>query len=187
MSERAPSARFESVYREHFAFVWRSLRRLSVRESDVADAVQEVFLVVHRRLDEFEGRAKLSTWLFRICLNVASDYGRRAHVRREVLGDSALDGLSDPRADLEGERVRHDELRVLEQALAAMSLEHRAVFVLFELEGSTTSEIAETLSLPLGTVYSRLRRGRELFEKAVKRAHGSSRDALIPRRVPDGT
>lgn len=184
-SPQAPLA-FERVYREHFSFVWRSLRRLSVRERDVADAVQEVFLVVHRRLGEFEGRAKLSTWLFRICLHVASDHARRAHVRREVLGDTELDELSDPRSDLESHRARREGLRLLEQALAAMSLEQRAVFVLFELEGLTSGEIAEALSLPLGTVYSRLRRARELFQKAIAQC-SADRPPLIARRAYDGT
>ena len=64
---------FKEVYDEHFRFVWRSLRRLGVRESDVPDAVQDVFLVVHRRLAEFEGRSKVTTWLFGICFRVARD------------------------------------------------------------------------------------------------------------------
>src|SRR5512139_1550190 len=78
---------FRRVYDEHLAFVWRSLRRLGVPEAAVKDAVQDVFVVVHRRLAEFEERAQVSTWLFRICMRTAKDYRRRAHVRREVLGD----------------------------------------------------------------------------------------------------
>ena len=69
---------FKEVYEEQFRFVWRSLRRLGVRESDVADAAQDVFLVVHRRLDEFEGRSKVSTWLYGICYRVARDRRRLA-------------------------------------------------------------------------------------------------------------
>src|SRR5689334_15233045 len=75
---------FKEVYEEQFRFVWRSLRRLGVRESDVADAAQDVFLVVHRRLGEFEGRSKVSTWLYGICYRVARDRRRLAHVRHHV-------------------------------------------------------------------------------------------------------
>jgi RNA polymerase sigma-70 factor, ECF subfamily len=166
---------FEAVYRAHFGFVWRSLRRLGVSETDAPDAAQEVFLVVHRRLAEFEGRAKLTTWLFRMCFRVASDHARRAHVRREVNNDPALEAFPDPQGDAEQRTSQQDDLRLLEAALRTMSLEHRSVFVLFELEGLTSIEIAELLELPLGTVYSRLRRARALFERAVKqRARPSS-------------
>jgi RNA polymerase sigma-70 factor (ECF subfamily) len=165
-----PSAlSFEQVYREHFAFVWRSLRRLGIAESDAADVTQEVFLVAHRRLGEFESRAKVSTWLFRICLNIARDHQRRAASRREDFDDTALDGAADPREDPEEDNVRRDGLEMLERALESMGLEHRTVFILFELEGMLCSEIADVLELPLGTVYSRLRRGRELFDRALKR------------------
>ena len=69
---------FEEAYRAHFAFVWRSLRRLGIREEDAADAAQEVFIVVHRKLPEFAGNSKLTTWLYGICFRVASER-RRAH------------------------------------------------------------------------------------------------------------
>jgi RNA polymerase sigma-70 factor, ECF subfamily len=163
-----PELCFEAVYRAQFAFVWRSLRRLGVPEADTPDAAQEVFLVVHRRLAEFEGRAKLTTWLFRMCFRIASDHSRRAHVRHEVNNDAALEALTDPGGDAEQRSEQQDDLRMLEAALSTMSLEHRTVFVLFELEGLTSVEIAEVLELPLGTVYSRLRRARALFERAIK-------------------
>ncbi len=165
----APAPEFEAVYREHFAFVWRSLRRLGVPEADASDAAQEAFLVAHRRLSEFESRAKLTTWLFRICLYVASDHRRRARVRREVHDELTLADEPDTGLDPEADRSRREGLALLETALGKMSLEHRTVFVLFELEGLTTPEIAELLELPLGTVHSRLRRGRQLFEAFVER------------------
>jgi len=169
---------FEAVYRAHFAFVWRTLRRLGVREADTPDAAQEVFLVVHRRLGEFEGRAKLTTWLFRVCFRVASDHCRRAHVRREVQNDAAVEALTDPGGDAEQLSAQKDDLLLLEAALATMSLEHRTVFVLYELEALSSVEIAELLEIPLGTVHSRLRRARALFERAVKRKASPSLLAL---------
>jgi RNA polymerase sigma-70 factor (ECF subfamily) len=160
---------FRTVYLDHADFVWRSLRRLGVREADVPDAVQEVFLVVHRRLAEFEGRARLTTWLFRICLRVASDRQRLAHARREVLGDDSIEQIMDPAEDAPSQVERREGVALLDAALARMDLDQRAVFTLFELESLTGEEIAEALQIPLGTVYSRLRLGREAFRKAFGR------------------
>ena len=167
MERALPS--FEEVYRAYFAYVWRTLRRLGVREADSLDATQEAFLVVYRRLSEFEGRAKLSTWLFRICLNVASDHTRRAHVRREVLEGADFDALSHPSSRADAGASFREDLARLERGLSNLSLDERAVFVLFELDGATTTEIASSLELPLGTVYSRLRRARQIFMDAVTR------------------
>jgi RNA polymerase sigma-70 factor, ECF subfamily len=160
---------FRDVYDEHFPFVWRSLRRLGVPEASARDALQDVFLVVHRRLPDFDGEAKVTTWLFRICLRTAKDYGRRAHVRRERFDDSALEGRADPGADGLQEAERREGLALIEAALERLTLEQRAVFVLFELEDMTGDEIAETLGIPLGTVYSRLRLGRVEFWKGIER------------------
>jgi RNA polymerase sigma-70 factor (ECF subfamily) len=167
---------FREIYDAHFDFVWRTLRRLNVAEADIADAVQEIFLVVHRRLPNFEGRAKLTTWLFKICLRVAKDRHRRAHVRREVPQGGELARWADPQADPEQETERRSDLALLEAALEQLDLEQRAVFTLFEFEGMTGQDIARTLEIPLGTVYSRLRLARESFRKAVLRR--TARDRL---------
>ncbi len=159
---------FKEVYDAHFAFVWRSLRRLRVPEASLKDAMQDVFLVVHRRLGEFEGRAKVSTWLFGICLRVAKDYRRRAHVRREVLDDSTITAAADPNSDAGENAERHQDLAMFEAALDELDIEQRAVFILFELENHTGDEIAEALEIPLGTVYSRLRLARVAFKKAAR-------------------
>lgn len=153
-----------AIYDEHVQFVWRSLRRLGVRDADVADAAQEVFLVAFRRMDEFEGRAKMTTWLYRICFRVAADRRRLAHVRREVLHASeTLEALAPTSA------AQHDDLAVLDALLDSLDLEQRAVFTLFELEGFTGPEVAEIVDAPLATVYSRLRLAREAFEVKARR------------------
>lgn len=157
---------FRTVYEENFDFVWRSLRRLGVREADLPDAMQEVFVVVHRKLDEFEGRARITTWLFRICMNVARDRHRLAHVRREVLDEDRLASALDDREDVSVTIERKQAIAQLEAALERLDFDQRAVFVLFELEGQSGDEIAATLQIPLGTVWSRLRLGREAFRKA---------------------
>jgi len=160
---------FEALYERHFDFVWRTLRHLGVRDADLADACQEVFLIVHRRYPSFDAQAKVTTWLFQICFNKARERRRTAHARREVLGDAAVDqarGPSDPFAELE----RQDKLALFEAALESMELEQRAAFILFEVEGMSGPEVAEALSVPLGTAYSRLRLAREAFQTAVVRA-----------------
>jgi len=174
-------ASFRELYDDNVAFVWRALRRLGVSEADTPDAVQEVFLVAHRRLADFEGRSKASTWLFGIAFRVASDRRKRADVRRQVLDDEAVDAATDDGADGRNLDDRLHAAAVLERVLATLPIEQRAVFVLFELEEQTSAEIAEAMGTPLGTVHSRLRLAREAFQAAAARlAHGS---APLRRRV----
>src|SRR5262249_2049820 len=154
---------FEEIYRAHFPFVWRSLLRLGVRESDAADAAQEVFVVVHRKLAEFEGRSKLTTWLFGVCLRVAQSRLRLAHERREVLDERFLLALPTEREDALAEIERRQGMAIVEAIVQRMSLEQRTVFILFELEGMSSEEIAEALAIPRGTVQSRLRLARQSF------------------------
>lgn len=158
---------FRQVYDDNVAFVWRSLRRLGVRDAGLKDAVQDVFLVVHRRLDSFEDRAHVRTWLFRICMRTAKDQRRRAHARHEVLDDANLDlHMAPGKSAVEVVEAQQD-LALFDAALERLQLEQRAVFILFELEEMTGERIAECLQIPLGTVYSRLRLGREAFRRAV--------------------
>jgi len=178
-----PKLDFRAVYDAQFDFVWRSLRRLGVASCDISDALQEVFLVVHRRLSEFEGRARITTWLYRICLRVASDRRRRAHVRREEPSDlAALDSM-DVAITSEDQLVQDEDLRLLDDVLALLSLEQRAVFTLFELERMSSEDIAIALEIPLGTVYSRLRLGREAFRKAMRREL-ARRNSVRVNRAP---
>jgi RNA polymerase sigma-70 factor (ECF subfamily) len=166
----APEAEFRAMYDAHFPFVWRSLRRLGVREADAYDLAQKVFLTAYFKLPEFEGRSRLSTWLFGICQRVASDYRRSAPVRREVTTDAAeLDrhgaAPDQPGATLEASQ----RARTLEAILNKLPDAQRDVFVLFELEGLSGEAIAELLQLAVGTVRSRLRLAREQFSREVKR------------------
>jgi RNA polymerase sigma-70 factor, ECF subfamily len=158
-----------AVFDAHFDYVWRSLRRLGVREADVDDALQEVFVVVHRKRDEFEGRARLTTWLYAICFRVASDHQRRAHVRHEYPTDNLPEPMTDAAFDPEL-RVHGLEARaLLEEALSSLDVEKRAVFVLYEIDELPVEEIASRVGVPAGTVYSRLKAARAAFDKAVLR------------------
>jgi RNA polymerase sigma-70 factor (ECF subfamily) len=161
---------FEDLYEQHFEFVWRTLRRLGVPAPDLPDVAQEVFLVVHRRLADFEERGTVTAWLFRIAARAARDRRRRAHVRHEIAAEVPLAEAPDPKPDPSTSLERADDRALLDAALAALDQDQREVFTAFELEGLGGQAIATALEIPLGTVYSRLRLGRERFRQAVARA-----------------
>lgn len=171
---------FEAVYRRHFAFAWRSLRSLGVPERDLPDAAQDVFVVVHRKLDEFDFRCRVTTWLYGICLRVASTRRRLAPNRHERLGEEGDHPVLSVREAVSPELAERRAL--LASALDAMPEEQRAVFTLFELEGMTGEEIAELLEVKPATVHSRLRLARETFRRVVRRAQ--ARDAFDDGRPP---
>jgi RNA polymerase sigma-70 factor (ECF subfamily) len=167
-------AGFAQVYDEHFAFVWRTVRRLGVPERSVDDAVQDVFVVVHRRLGSFEGRSSVKTWLYGIARRVAHDHRRR--VGRKERGEALPDGLMDPSSPApDRELERAQAARVLYAILEALDDDKREVFVLAELEQMTVPEIAEATGVNLNTVYSRLRAARQAFEQAVARHRARER------------
>jgi RNA polymerase sigma-70 factor (ECF subfamily) len=169
----------QEVYREHFRFVWRALRRLGIPESDAQDATQEVFLVVHRKLPEFEGRSRMTTWLFGICLRVVRNRKRKLSSRYEVQEEATAE-LPDSAAPPDAEIERRRGLARLEAILESIDLEQRVVFVLFELEGMSGEEIADLLQIPVATAHSRLRLARESFRLALAREQ--ARERFVPLR-----
>lgn len=170
---------FRAVYDEHFRFVWRSLRRLGVREHDVPDAAQDVFLVVHKKLGSFEGRSKMTTWLYGIAYRVAHDRQKLAHTRRSVADTDLVVERVDEGVDAGEQLERRQAAVLLERILDEMPLEQRAVFAAFELDGMSGDDIAELLQVPLGTVYSRLRLARDVFRRGVDRLRARERFALV--------
>jgi RNA polymerase sigma-70 factor (ECF subfamily) len=155
------------VFREHAPFVWRALRRLGVREADVEDVAQEVFVVVCRKLGEFEGRSTLRTWLYGICVRTASDYRGRARMRHEVVTEEPPEQTA-PAAQHDALAMRQARA-LLDRILDGLDEDKRAVFVLYEIEQITMSEVAEAVGCPLQTAYSRLHAARREVEAAVKR------------------
>ncbi len=159
----------ETVYLEHVAVVWRFLRSMGVRESDVEDVCQEVFVVVHRNLAGFDGRNPLSTWLYAICFRTASSYRRKASFRRELVTDELPEPPQEPE---QTEAVaRQQARRLLARVLDELDEEKRAVFVLYEIEEQPMAEVAAALGCPLQTAYSRLHAARHHVEAATKRLH----------------
>ncbi|HEX5661559.1 MAG TPA: sigma-70 family RNA polymerase sigma factor [Polyangiales bacterium] len=156
---------FEALYTAQVGFVWRCLRRLGVRESDLMELTQKVFLTSFVKLPGFEGRSAITSWLFGICERVASDYRRAAPIRRE---DAELHRLGQEE-DLVHASDATRRAQIAEAVLAKLPEDQRLVFVLFEIEELSGDQIAEMLALPLGTVRSRLRLARDAFQREVKR------------------
>jgi RNA polymerase sigma-70 factor (ECF subfamily) len=162
---------FDAVYAAHVGFVWRVLRTFGVPEAQVEDAVQDVFVVVHRRLGEWQGKAAITTWLFAIARRVASAHRRRADRRTRELTDELGDAQADHDAgavDPFAEASRAQAAATVLAILAQLDHDKRVVFVLVELEQLSVPEVARMLDLNVNTAYSRLRLARQAFEAAVK-------------------
>ena len=171
-SARRETLTFDGVYEMHFAFVWRTARRLGVAESDVSDIVQEVFLVVHRRLEEFEQRGSVKTWLFGILRRVVSDYRRTLRRKPSLVGkveaiepDAWKSSGNTPAENAE----QREAMRLVTRLLEELDADKREAFVLAELEEMTTAEVADALDLNPNTAASRIRAGRAAFEAALSR------------------
>jgi len=165
----------EQIYERHADFVWRTLRRLGVAETEARDAAHEVFLIVHAKLASFEGRSSLSTWLFAICRGVARDFRIRARRGAVLEQGDELDDEIDLRADVSRRFEHNERLAELERIMSTLPSEQRNVFILFEIESLTGAEIAEALQVPLGTVYSRLQLARKGFREELERSRARER------------
>jgi RNA polymerase sigma-70 factor (ECF subfamily) len=163
----ADALAFDEVYARHVAFVWRVARTLGVADAALEDAVQDVFVVVHRRLPEFEGRSAITTWLFEITRRVAGAHRRRGG-RTEPLASEPT-GTADTFAAIN----RAQAAAIVADILDAMDDDKRIVFALVELEQLSVPEVARMLDIKLNTAYSRLRLARVAFEAAVHGRKGT--------------
>lgn len=165
------------IYEENFRYVWRCLRSLGVHDAQVDDALQDVFVVVQRKLAEFDRRAQLRTWLYAIALRISRKY--RERWRREP---APLEVARESQPELvlthsgEGAALQNERLELARAALESLSDEQREVFVLARIEQMSAPEIASVIELPLNTVYSRLRAARLAFEAAVERLRAPTRN-----------
>jgi RNA polymerase sigma-70 factor, ECF subfamily len=168
VSAATPS--LEEWYRDHFQFVWRSARRLGVQRSELDDAVQEVFMVVHRRLRDYEPRHSPRAWLFAITRRVAADHRRSVRRKGGLLplheGSTAAQRDDPARGAMNKERTD-----VILEFLAAVDEERREIFILCELEQFSAPEIAEAVHANTSTVYSRIRLTRQAFAQFVQTHH----------------
>jgi len=170
---------FDRVYEECFDFVWRTVRRLGIVDAGVDDVVQDVFLVVHRRLADFEGRSSIKSWVFAITVHAVRDARRSLRRKPAQLGGTGrssdeLETVADGRTQGPYDALAQSEaVRRLHAILDAMTDERREVFVLAELEEMSVPDIADAVGANVNTVYSRLRAARADFEKSVVRVHAN--------------
>jgi RNA polymerase sigma-70 factor (ECF subfamily) len=151
--------------------VWSGLRRLGVPEANIEDAVQDVFLVVHRRLAEFEGRSSAKTWLYGIAVRVAKDY-RRSQVRHLQRVDGLAELLSvtaGPGMTPGTEAERREANRALHVILGELDEDQREVLVLVELEELSVKDAAAVLNLHIRACQRRLKAAHAAFDKKLAR------------------
>jgi RNA polymerase sigma-70 factor (ECF subfamily) len=141
---------------------------MGVAERSVDDAAHDVFLVVHRRLPEFEGRSSVRTWLFGIAWRVASLHRTRdtRHAARDAVPDEAPDS---ERHRPDNVAMRHEAAELVQRVLERLDPDRRAILVAVEIEQLSVPEVAEAMLVPLNTAYSRLRLARRDFELALRR------------------
>ncbi len=155
----------DAVYREHFDFVYRMAARLGGPAIDAEDAAQEVFVIVARKLDTYDGTSLVTTWLYGITLNVVRSMRRRLRLRRLFERDDA------PKADVPIQSVDRAELmeahRIAYQILDKIAPKKREAFILAEFEGLSCEEIARVVGAKTETVWSRLHYARQEFAKRL--------------------
>ncbi len=160
--------RLQELLRLHYARVWRTLRQIGVDEACADDAAQEVFIVLSRKLADIREGSERS-FLLSTAVRVAANHRRTGRVRHEVVDEQAVEKERDPEPNVEQLLDQKRMRRALDQLVDGWPDEIRTAFVLFELEGLSVPEIAEMTDTKQGTVASRLRRARELFQAGVKR------------------
>ncbi len=163
------NARIRQIVVEHYDFVWRSLRHLGLSAADADDAAQQVLIVASQKLELIlVGRER--SFLFATAMRIASRWRRSRGRRREV--DNSEDILDQQVSRGWSAAEQAPARALLERILQGMPEDMRIVFMLYEVEQFTMSEIATLLDVPTGTVASRLRRGREHFREVVSRLEG---------------
>jgi RNA polymerase sigma-70 factor (ECF subfamily) len=174
---------FDEIYEQHVDFVWRSARRMGVGEGHLDDVVQQVFIVVHRRLPELLEPASTKSWIFSIVHRVVADYRRTLRRKSphwfggDPIEPDELAAAGTPHDDL----VRAEGEQLLTRLLAQLDGDKRTVFMLAELEQMTAPEIAIATGLSVEKVYSRLRAARTDFDRAAATIR---RDLTLAERSP---
>jgi RNA polymerase sigma-70 factor (ECF subfamily) len=158
---------FDDVFREQFSYVCRTLRRFGVREGDLDDVAQDLFVAVHGRFTEWDRKRPIRPWLVSFAYRFAANYARLARHRVEPgLNEDAPSRARSPEQNAE---ERQAQALVIE-ALQYVKLERRPVLTMHDIDGFSPSEIARALEIPLNTVYSRLRLARQDFRAGVHAA-----------------
>jgi RNA polymerase sigma-70 factor (ECF subfamily) len=164
---------FAQIYEQHFAFVWRSLLLLGVSPASVEDVTQDTFNVVLQKLERFEERSSIRTWLFAIAQRIAANHRRMARRKTQPLRpltDSVVSNEPTPHALAEAQECA----RVVQRFVASLDAEFRSVFVLAVLEQVPARDVAQALRIPVNTVYTRVHHLREALRLAFERQEEAS-------------
>jgi RNA polymerase sigma-70 factor (ECF subfamily) len=162
----SPVLSFDEVYDTHFDYVYRLVARLA-GSTEAEDLAQEVFVVVCRRLDSFEGRADIKTWLFQIAYRVVGASIRKQRMRRLLAMDLKAEA-SDVSTAIPRSLERAEQGRALAKALRKLSFKKRAVIILHDVENWPCATIAERLGVPTNTIYTRLHHARKALAKGMR-------------------
>ena len=179
----------EELFRQHAAFVARFLFRMGVRADAIEDAVQEVFLVVHRQGGYRPGAAKPTSYLANLATHAAAAHRRRERTRASRATGAAVEDVATTRGSPVDILETNESLRLLQDALGRLDPDLRNTLVLVELEGETCSSVAAAMGIPVGTVYWRLHQARKKFQRALQMtetAVGRPREVAVQAAVFGG-
>jgi RNA polymerase sigma-70 factor, ECF subfamily len=156
------------IYESCFGYIWTCLKRLGVWDRDLEDAVHDVFIVVHRRLSDYDHTRPLKPWLAGISARVASEFRRRAQHRREVVTEDQDMETASTLPSADAALLDKQRRALVLRALDHLEFDRRTVLVLHDIEGYAIPEISESLEINVNTLYARLRAARADFAAAVK-------------------
>jgi RNA polymerase sigma-70 factor (ECF subfamily) len=174
-----PVPSFQELCTRYFEFVWKCARAFGSKSDEIDDVVQDVFVVVQRRYADLKDERLARSWIYSITRRVVSSQRRRKR-ERDSRAASDVDSLISPEQSPHAAAERNFEVRLLSALLDGLDERKREVFVLSEIMEMSGREIAETIGVPMNTVYSRLRAAREEFDAAAQR----QRKSLERRRAP---
>jgi RNA polymerase sigma-70 factor (ECF subfamily) len=170
---------FQELCAQYFEFVWKCARALGARSDEIDDVAQDVFLVVQRRSADLREERLARSWIYGIVRRVVSSHRRQRRERDVGEGEPDVESLSSSQPSPFAAAERRSEVNVLMKLLDGLDERKREVFVLSEILEMSGNEIAETIGIPMNTVYSRLRAAREEFDRAALR----ERKSLERKRV----
>jgi RNA polymerase sigma factor (sigma-70 family) len=175
------TAEFEQMVRDHQQMVFRTLTRLTGSNDRVEDLAQEVFLRLYRALPSFRGEALVSTYLYRIAVNVAQDeWKRRRREDRPLVSISEdpefplEERLADPEPGALEQLTQREFAKAVDEELQRLSAVERTVLVLYQQEERSYQQIAEALHIPIGTVRTHLHRARKRLRDAIAARTGAA-------------
>lgn len=161
-------AEFSRMFDAEFPYVCRALRRLGARSGDVEDLAQEVFVTVYDRFDTYDRDRPIRPWLFAFAFRTASNYQRLARHRREVGVVAAPEGTTEDTPEKAVHQRQQQQL--LLEALQSVPIERRSALIMHDIDGFEAKEISTALSIPVNTVYSRVRVARDELKKSLHRS-----------------